>query len=368
MVDRDAVCVLIPTYNEAATIGDIVRSFREQGYDRVLVVDGHSTDGTRELAREAGATVVTQSGRGQGAGKGQAVREGLATIEREYVLMLDGDGTYDPDAAADLLAPLFAGRAQHVVGNRRADIRPGAMTRLNRFGNWMVNHGFRIIHGQQMTDILSGYRAFTLESARELTLTEDGFGIETEMSVECVKHGQRVEVVPITYRPRPDDSQTNLHPFRDGAVIVLTLYRMAKTSNPLFYFGSVGGLGVFAGVVLAVYVAADWFLNSVSHEVIALASAFLLLLGVQLLIFGFLSDMIVTLHREQLQRIDSVRASVQGDERMPDWGVTTADTMSELIADEAGGEEEAATDGGDAGSDPSSSSDEDRPQAPSERE
>ena len=364
MVDRDAVCVLVPTYNEAATIGDIVRSFREAGYDRVLVVDGHSTDGTRELAREAGATVVTQSGRGRGAGKGQAVREGLAMIDREYVLMLDGDGTYDPEAADDLLSPLFAGEADHVVGNRRADIRPGAMSRLNRFGNWVINHGFRIIHGQHLTDILSGYRAFTLESARQLTLTEDGFGIETEMSVECVKHGQLVRVVPITYHARPDDSQTNLHPFRDGAVILLTLYRMAKTSNPLFYFGSVGALGILAGVALAVYVAADWFLNSISHEVLALGSVFLLLLGVQLLIFGFLSDMIVSLHREQLQRIDSIRASVRGDEAVPDWGVARTESVAD-VADEAG-ESGTAADGG-ATADPPDEAD-DRPQAASERE
>jgi len=368
MVDRDAVCVLIPTYNEAATIGDIVRSFREQGYDRVLVVDGHSTDGTRELARDAGATVVTQSGRGQGAGKGQAVREGLATIEREYVLMLDGDGTYDPEAAGDLLGPLFAGEADHVVGNRRADIRPGAMSRLNRFGNWMVNHGFRFIHGQHLTDILSGYRAFTLESARELTLTEDGFGIETELSVECVKHGQRVRVVPITYHARPDDSQTNLHPFRDGAIIILTLYRMAKTSNPLFYFGSVGGVSLAAGAVLAAYIAVEWFLRSVSHEVLALASAFLLLLGVQLLIFGFLSDMIVSLHREQLQRVDSVRAAVEGDQQTPDWGVATTDTMSDLVDDEAGEGDGAVGDGEDAAPEPRPSADDDRPRAASERE
>jgi dolichol-phosphate mannosyltransferase len=232
MVDRDAVCVLIPTYDEVATIGDIVRDFREQGFDRVLVADGHSTDGTREAAREAGATVVTQSGRGQGNGKGQAVREGLALVDREYVLMLDGDGTYDPAAADRLLEPLFEDDCDHVVGNRRADIRPGAMTRLNRFGNWITNHGFEFIHGEYLADILSGYRAFTLGSVRELTLTEDGFGIETEMSVECVKHGQRVQVVPITYYARPDDSQTNLHPLRDGAVIMLTLYRMAKTTLP----------------------------------------------------------------------------------------------------------------------------------------
>ncbi len=320
MVDREAVCVLIPTYNEAATIGDIVRSFREQGYDHVLVVDGHSEDGTRELAREAGARVVKQSGRGEGSGKGEAVREGLRLVERPYVLMLDGDGTYDPAAADRVLEPLFEDGADHVIGNRRADLQPGAMPKLNQFGNRVINRAFEFIHGEYLTDILSGYRAFSLASIRELTLTEDGFGIETEMSAECVKRGLEVQVVPITYHARPDDSQTSLNPFRDGAVIWLTLYRMAKTTNPLFYFGSVGTAGFIGGTLVAVYVALEWVLYGISHEVLALVSAFLLLLGVQLLIFGFLSDMIVTLHREQLQRIEDVQADVRGEEPVPDWG------------------------------------------------
>jgi dolichol-phosphate mannosyltransferase len=245
-----------------------------------------------------------QSGTGQGSGKGQAVREGLRQVDRPYVVMLDGDGTYDPHEVDRLLEPLFDGEAEHVIGNRFANMESGAMTRLNRFGNGIVNRGFARIHGQNLVDILSGYRAFTLESIQRLNLTEVGFGIETEMSVECVKHGVRTSVVPITYSPRPDGSETNLDPFRDGSVILLTMYRMAKTSNPLFYFGSVGVTSFVLGTIAAAYVAYDAFVKDINHEVIALVAAFFLLLGVQLLIFGVLSDMIISLHREQLDRVD----------------------------------------------------------------
>lgn len=314
MADSDDVCVLVPTYNEGETIGAVVRGFVEQGYEHVLVIDGGSTDDTQGIAREAGARVVEQSG----TGKGQAVREALQRyVERPYVLMLDGDSTYRPGEADRLLEPLLEGRAEHVVGNRFADMRPGAMTRLNQIGNRVINRSFSMIHGRNLVDILSGYRAFTLESVNRLRLRADGFGIETEMSVECVKHNVRTEVVPITYEPRPEDSETNLRPFRDGAHIIVTLYQMAKTNNPLFYFGSVGSLSTLAGLVLAAYVAYEWFVRSISHEVIAFLAGSAVLFGVQLLMFAVLSDMIVAVNREQTRQLQQIARQIgdDGEER-----------------------------------------------------
>ncbi|MEF8852394.1 MAG: S-layer glycoprotein N-glycosyltransferase AglJ [Haloarculaceae archaeon] len=314
MVDHERVCVLIPTYNEAETIGDVVGSFREEGFENVLVVDGGSTDGTRDVAADAGARVVEQSGRGKGNMKGQAVREGLHMSEADVVLMLDGDWTYRAEDAEAMLEPVFAGRADHVIGNRFADMEPGAITRLNAVGNRVINLGFRLIHGRDYVDILSGYRALTREATERVSLSEDGFGIETELAVECVKHNVRTEVVPIRYRRRPGDSETNLNPFRDGADIILTLYRMAKTSNPLFYFGSVGIASTLTGVGLGAWVAYEWVVRGISHEVIAVVGSFAILFGVQLLMFGVLSDMMVTVNREQTRRLEELARRLSDDE------------------------------------------------------
>ncbi|MEF8781467.1 MAG: S-layer glycoprotein N-glycosyltransferase AglJ [Haloarculaceae archaeon] len=310
MADYDDVCVLVPTYNEAETIGDVVDGFHDEGLTNVLVIDGGSTDGTDEIAREHGARVVQQSG----SGKGQAVREALGLIEAPYVLMIDGDATYRPEEADRLLDPLLAGEADHVVGNRFANMESGAMSRLNRAGNRIINRAFRYVHGRELTDILSGYRAFTLPSVERFSLSSDGFGIETELSVECVKHGVPTAVVPITYRARPEESQTNLRPFRDGAIILLTLYQMAKTNNPLFYFGSVGVLSLLAGAVLGVYVGIEWFVYSISHEILALVSGVSILLGIQLVMFGVLSDLIVTLNREQTRRVERLAEALEAGE------------------------------------------------------
>jgi len=295
MADSDAVCVLVPTLDEAATIGDVVRDFRDAGYENVLVVDGGSRDDTQSVAREAGAHVVEQTG----TGKGQAVREAVTEhVDAPYVLMLDGDGTYSADDAETMLEPLMAGDADHVIGDRFADMRAGAMTPLNRIGNRLINRAFGFIHGESFRDILSGYRAFTRESFEQMHLTSDGFGIETEMAVECAKRSIPTTVVPVTYFPRPEGSNTNLHPVRDGGIIFLELYRRAKTNNPLFYFGSIGTVSTAAGVLVAAYVAVEWITRQVSHEVLAIVAAFAILVGVQLLMFGLLADLILTLHRE----------------------------------------------------------------------
>ncbi|MWV64930.1 S-layer glycoprotein N-glycosyltransferase AglJ [Halorubrum sp. JWXQ-INN 858] len=303
MTDSDDVCVLLPAMDEAATVAEVVSGFRDAGFSNVLVTDGGSDDDTREIAREAGARVVRQSGRG----KGQAVREAVRDhVDAPYVLLADADATYDVADADAMLAPLRDGDADHVIGDRFADMRSGAMTRLNRVGNRLINLTFRAIHGEQYRDILSGYRAFTRASFLRMNLTADGFGIETEMAVECVKNRIPVRVVPITYRPRPNGSATNLHPVRDGGVIFLELYRKAKTNNPLFYFGSIGALSTTAGVVMAAYVLYRWIVRGVGHEIIAVGAVGATILGIQLLIFGVLADMILTLHREQLAHRERV--------------------------------------------------------------
>ncbi|WP_178917257.1 S-layer glycoprotein N-glycosyltransferase AglJ [Natronomonas gomsonensis] len=302
MPDLADVCVLLPTLNEAETIGDVIDGFHSEGFEHVLVVDGDSTDGTRDIAREHGARVLTQSG----SGKGQAVREGVEHVDEPYVLMADGDGTYRPEDAEAMLEPLFEERAEHVIGDRFADMEAGAMSRLNTVGNRLINRLFAVVHGRNLRDILSGYRAFTRGSFERFKLDADGFGIETELAVECIRQGVSTEVVPIRYEARPGGSETNLHPLKDGGRIVLTLYTLTKTNNPIFYFGSVAVAGTTLGTVLAGYVGYDYFVRGISHEIIALLSAFFILLSMQLLMFGVLSDIIVSVNREQTRRLEEI--------------------------------------------------------------
>lgn len=323
------VCILIPTFNEASTIGGVIDGFTDQGYTNILVIDGRSTDGTQEIATEHGARVIEQ----RRSGKGQAVREGLEYIESPYILMIDGDATYDPADADQLLNPLVEGRAEHVIGNRFANMDEEAMNRLNQFGNRVINGTFAMIHGRDFGDILSGYRAFTRESLERFVLTADGFTIETELAVACVKHRIPTAIVPVQYHPRPESSETNLDPFRDGGRIIHTLYSLARTNNPLFYFGSVGSVSIFSGIAIGAFIGYEWYVHHISHEALAIVSAFAILLGVQLFMFGVLSDMVIAVNREHTRQVEELATQLIEPETESkihaDWDETIEQTQNE---------------------------------------
>jgi len=302
-VSQEEICILIPTLNEEESIQPVIQEFKELGYDNILVVDGHSIDKTVEKARAAGARILIQSG----SGKGQALKEVFGHINERYILLIDGDGTYLPSEAARLLEPLLEDRADHVVGNRLENIQGGALKRLNMFGNKMINRFFAIIYRVPLHDILSGYRAFTSEGIRMLDLSMSGFEIESEMTIESVKKGLRIIEVPIAYQPRSAGTKTKLHPFRDGLKIILTIFRMAKTENPMFYFGLMGSLVGMIGFLVGIYVARDWFLWRIEHIPLTILTAILIIVGFQLFMIGIQGDMMASLHREMIRELHRKR-------------------------------------------------------------
>jgi len=294
--EKDEVCILIPTLNEDLTIGKIVHEFRALGYNHILVIDGKSTDNTVKVAREAGATVRTQSGKG----KGNAIIEAFEVIEQPYILMLDGDGTYAPRDAEKMLTPLFLGFDQ-VIGDRLVNAEEGAFSRLNLFGNHMLNLLFKVAHSRDLHDILSGYRAFTHLAIQQMNLKEKGFEIETEISVESVRNGQRVMVVPIKYSSRPG-TRTKLSPFHDGIKIVSTIYRLARVNNPMFYFGLLGVFTSILGMLTGVYVFLEW-LRGIDHIPLTILTVLLIVVGIEIFMFGMISDMLLVFHREIIREV-----------------------------------------------------------------
>ncbi len=294
--EKDEVCILIPTLNEDLTIGKIVYEFRTLGYNHILVIDGKSTDNTVKVAREAGATVRTQSGKG----KGNAIIEAFEVIEQPYILMLDGDGTYAPRDAEKMLTPLFLGFDQ-VIGDRLVNAEEGAFSRLNLFGNHMLNLLFKVAHSRDLHDILSGYRAFTHLAIQQMNLKEKGFEIETEISVESVRNGQRVMVVPIKYSSRPG-TRTKLSPFHDGIKIVSTIYRLARVNNPMFYFGLLGVFTSILGMLTGVYVFLEW-LQGIDHIPLTILTVLLIVVGIEIFMFGMISDMLLVFHREIIREV-----------------------------------------------------------------
>ncbi len=296
-LNREQVCVLIPTLNEAPTIGSVIQEFHEAGYPHILVIDGHSSDGTEAIARKGGAEVHTQTSRG----KGNAIIEALSLISLPYVLMVDGDGTYSAREADRMVSPLFQG-VEHVIGVR---IENASFSRLNRMGNWLINNLFKMAHGRYLSDILSGYRAFTLDSIRQMHLRETGFEIETEMAVQAMKNNQRITAVPVHYGVRTG-THTKLNPFRDGFRIIRAIYRLARVNNPLFYFGLIGIILFAGGAVTGIYVILEWFRN-IEHLPLTILTLLLITLGFEMLMFGVIGDMMLAFHREIQLEIQEFR-------------------------------------------------------------
>jgi dolichol-phosphate mannosyltransferase len=301
-VNPEEVCVLIPTLNEAPTVGAVIREFQQLGYTHILVMDGRSTDKTVEIARGLGVTVKTQSGKG----KGDAIREAFDLVKQPYVILVDGDGTYTAKDAEKLLRPLYLG-FDHAIGDRLNTADKGAFNVLNHTGNVLINILFKIAHGSDLHDILSGYRAFTMESVKAMRLKEKGFGIETEMTVEAVRNGQRIMVVPVHYRKRIG-TRTKLNPFHDGTKIITTIYRLAKVNNPIFYFGLMGVVLSIAGVVVGVYVVMEW-LKGVTRVPLTILTVLLIMMGFEIFMFGVISDILLSFHREIIHEIQLLQQS-----------------------------------------------------------
>ncbi|MBU2617764.1 MAG: S-layer glycoprotein N-glycosyltransferase AglJ [Euryarchaeota archaeon] len=295
---KDNICILIPTLNEAHTIGEVVHKFKSMGFPKILVIDGHSTDDTVKIAREKGAKVVIQKGRG----KGQAIQQAFDLIEEDIIVMIDGDGTYLPEEVDKLLEPIEKGTADHVIGNRFVEPKAGAFTKLNLFGNQILSRSFGFAYGAWITDILSGYRAFTKKSIQELELNRTGFETEAEITIESVKKGLRMVEVPISYRSRHERAATKLHPLKDGLKIGLTIYKLTKTHNPLLYFGLFGAVFMVLGACVGIYVVLEWF-KGITRIPMTILATLLIVMGVQMFIFGLLSDLLSLFHKEVMREL-----------------------------------------------------------------
>lgn len=224
------ITVLIPCYNEAEAIADVIhkvpaRDLQALGYGvEVLVVDNNSQDNTAEIAAAAGARVITERKQG----KGNAIRTGFYSLsdDTEFVVMLDGDDTYRADEIVRLVEPIKNGFAQVILGSRiMGNISVGSMRRFNRMGNVIYSWLVRTIYRVPVTDVLTGYYAWSIDAVKDLRphLTSTNFAIEMEMTTKMARLHHRIYSVPISYDARQGDS--SLHPIRDGLRILRMFLR-----------------------------------------------------------------------------------------------------------------------------------------------
>lgn len=253
MTFQPSIAVILPCYNEATTIAQVIADFRASAPDaRIYVFDNNSTDATATIAQNAGAEVVSVKWQG----KGNVVRRAFADIEADIYLMADGDATYDASRAPDLIAPIANGQADIVIGVR--DGARAAFPAGHIFGNKLFNLVVRRLFRRGLQDIFSGYRAFSRRFVKSFPAHSEGFEIETEMSIFILE--QRIPVVEIltNYGTRPAGSTSKLRTYRDGTRIMLTILRLFKESRPMAFFSIIAALFLLASLALGIPVIEEY--------------------------------------------------------------------------------------------------------------
>lgn len=294
---------MIPTLNEENNIGEVVEKFIKKGY-RVVVIDGHSIDRTREIAESKGAEVIVQSGKG----KGQAIKEAFSFIDSDVIVLIDGDGTYLPEEVDKILRPVEKGYADHVIGNRFANFEKGAFTRLNLIGNKILNFFFRLTYGIDLHDILSGYRALTRDVYKNVYLRKSGFEVETELTVDTISKGFSIVEVPISYLKR--GGETKLNPLRDGFRIAATINQLLSHYSPGRYFYFIGMILILLGFIIGVYVTYEWF-KDITHSLLAILTTLLIISGLQILVFGIISDFVFRTSSQMRRELIGVKSELK---------------------------------------------------------
>jgi len=286
------IAIVIPALNEREAMGKVLDGVKNvmDGYEcRVLVVDGHSIDGTDEIARKMGAKVIYQRGRGYGDALKTGFFHARKRLDAEVIVMMDADFTYDPKDIPELVTPILKDEADFVVGNRFAGLQKGAMSLVNRVGNRLLSLVAKLALRLNVYDTQSGMRAFRSKLLDSMDLVTGGMPFALEMLAEARSAGARIREMPVSYRPRV--GKTKLNPIKDGGRIIGITFRLMFDTQPLLFFGGIGTVLWVLGL----------FLHAIASNIVF---PFLIMIGaIPFFIFGLVISMIKRLGRSRPRKL-----------------------------------------------------------------
>ena len=307
----DKIAVLIPCYNESKTIEKVVGDYREALPEATIYVyDNNSTDGTDELARNAGAIVRYEYMQG----KGNVIRRMFAEIDAECYLMVDGDDTYPADCARALVDPVINKNTDMVIGDRLSSTYFEENKRpFHNFGNTLVRGSINLLFHSDIRDIMTGYRAFSYRFVKTFPILSKGFEIETEMTIHAIDKNMQLENVIVEYRDRPDGSESKLNTYADGFKVLGTIGRLYRIYKPLQFFGALSLVMILVAVAFFIPIF-TYFLrtHTVPNMPTLIVCGFLVTAAIQ----SFFSGMILnSLRQKDKQDFELMlyRTRIEGD-------------------------------------------------------
>ena len=283
-----SVAVLLPCYNEEVTIGKVVRDFKASLPDATIYVyDNNSTDRTAEIAEAEGAIVRREPRQG----KGNVIRAMFEDIDADVYVMADGDDTYPADAAPAMVAKVLEGYDM-VIGDRLSSTYFQENKRpFHNFGNRLVRGSINGLFGAHVTDIMTGYRAFSFTFVKTYPVLSRGFEVETEMTIHSLNNNLRLYEMPIQYRDRPEGSVSKLDTVGDGIKVMSTIFRMIREYKPLPFFGGLGLIIGIVGIVLCGTVTFEFAKTGVvTHFPTLIGAVMLVITGLLFIIAGIILD------------------------------------------------------------------------------
>ena len=283
MADPSSVSIVIPAYDESASIAEVVGVLRAAAaWREIIVVDDGSTDGTGDRATAAGATVVRHP---YNMGNGAAVKSGIRRASGEYVLIVDADGQHPPEDALRLVSKL--GDYDLVIGARANDTQA---TQARRAGNGALNWLAGYLTGREIPDLTSGFRGARASGLRDvLHLLPNGFSTPTTTTLAFLKGGYSVTFEPIHARQRSGQSKIRLA--RDGATFLMIIFKMITLFSPLRIFLPISLASFMLGAAYAL-----WTVATQRH--VTNSSVLLILFAVVVFLVGLVSEQISALRFE----------------------------------------------------------------------
>ncbi len=282
------IAVLIPCYNESRTIAKVVHDYKEALPEAtVYVYDNNSTDDTAAIAKEAGAVVRYEYKQG----KGNVMRRMFMEIDADCYLMVDGDDTYPADSAREMVDAVLNRNADMVIGDRLSSTYYTENKRkFHNFGNAIVKKSINVLFHSDITDIMTGYRAFSYRFVKTFPVLSEGFEIETEMTIHAIDKNMEVENVIVQYRDRPDGSESKLNTVGDGIKVLFTIVNFYRIYRPLQFFAGLSLVMVLIAFIFFLPVFASFLrTHTVSKIPTLVVCGFVFLASIQ----SFFSGMIL---------------------------------------------------------------------------
>lgn len=251
------IAVLIPCYNESATVAKVVSDYRAALPEAdIYVYDNNSSDGTDELARQAGAIVRYEYRQG----KGNVIRSMFRDIDADCYLMIDGDDTYPAEHARQMCDLVLNQGADMVIGDRLSSTYFEENKRpFHNVGNKSVRFLINRIFKSNVTDIMTGYRAFSRVFVKTFPVLSKGFEIETEMTIHALDKNFLLREIPVDYRDRPEGSVSKLNTLSDGIKVLMTIFRLFSEYKPLKFFSLLGTFISLLGIGFMIPVLIEYF-------------------------------------------------------------------------------------------------------------